>query len=1079
MALVVLAVWSGSGVALRAGVVVRGSWAAGVGLVALGLAGSGLPAVAAPVPAAVAAVAVSGSGLAGSGLAGVVRVPVAVRVPGVPGGVGVVSGDARLIVLWSAAAGRGRAVLAYQVGDRVASSSGKWGSWRVVKVKASARSRSVAGANGSLRQVRVRAKNAKGWGAWSPAVTARVGLPGAPSGLGVVAGPERFDASWAAASGNGSPVTAYRVQSRSWVSGAWTSWVTRSTADRSLTWVGLVANRSYQVRVAAVNKWGQGPFSAAKTVVPTPVIAPPLDTIPPGSVIALTVGTRTTSSIQLSWTNPTDADLASIVVRRATGSAPPATVTSGTAVVLPSATATSLVDTGLTAGTQYSYAVFAQDAMPNSSGPVSVTTSTLDPVDTTAPGPVTALTVGTRTTSSIQLSWTNPTDADLASILVRRATGPTPPATVTAGTGVALASATATGVSDTGLTAGTQYSYAVFARDGVANTSIPVSVTTSTLAAPDTTAPGPVTSLTVGTRTTSSIQLSWINPTDADLASIVVRRATGSTPPATVSAGSGVALATATATSVTDTGLTPGVTYSYAVFARDAVPNTSTPMTTTTDTLSGCIPTIVHVSGTLTADTTWAPDCALAYVVDSSLTIPTGITLTITPGSVVKANANADITVQGSLTASGSVGAPVVFTSTKDDSVGGDATGDGSASAPAPGDWGGIRLSDVGVVSLTDAVLRYGGSIAGSGSVLSLRRVLVEYSASDGVNISGTGDVSVRDSRFQDIAGVGVRVVGTSSDIYNAHAVSGVVTVTDSTFTRGRYGVALSLVDRPTVMRNSFSAVGSSLVSRCTPWWTTGQCRDVRSVALQVSGNLDFSKLTGNSGAGNGLDAMMINGHVVSGGSWPSQSWPVVIGGRPVFDAYDLDYFDEGANLAGQLFIDPGVDVVIPSGTVIKSYKGVLTVQGSLTASGSVGAPVVFTSTKDDSVGGDATGDGSASAPAPGDWGGIRLSDVGVVSLTDAVLRYGGSIAGSGSVLSLRRVLVEYSASDGVNISGTGDVSVRDSRFQDIAGVGVRVVGTSSDIYNAHAVSGVVTVTDSTFTRGRYGVALLWLIDRR
>jgi hypothetical protein len=45
------------------------------------------------------------------------------------------------------------------------------------------------------------------------------------------------------------------------------------------------------------------------------------------------------------------------------------------------------------------------------------------PPDTTPPGPVSGVTVTGTTTSSVALSWTNLTDADLAGVLIRRAAG--------------------------------------------------------------------------------------------------------------------------------------------------------------------------------------------------------------------------------------------------------------------------------------------------------------------------------------------------------------------------------------------------------------------------------------------------------------------------------------------------------------------------------------------------------------------------------------------------------------------------------------------------------------------------------
>ena len=224
----------------------------------------------------------------------------------------------------------------------------------------------------------------------------------------------------------------------------------------------------------------------ADPTTPPPPPPPALDTTPPGKVTGLAVGTRTTSSIPLAWTNPGDSDLAEVIVRRALGATAPATPTAGVGVALGTPKASSVTDNGLTADAAYSYAVFTRDASNNTNPtPATVTTSTTAAPDATPPGKVTGLAVGTRTTSSIALAWTNPGDSDLAEVIVRRALGATAPATPTAGVGVALGTPKASSVTDNGLTADAAYSYAVFTRDASNNTNpTPATVTTSTTAAP-------------------------------------------------------------------------------------------------------------------------------------------------------------------------------------------------------------------------------------------------------------------------------------------------------------------------------------------------------------------------------------------------------------------------------------------------------------------------------------------------------------------------------------------------------------------------------------------------------------------
>ncbi len=108
------------------------------------------------------------------------------------------------------------------------------------------------------------------------------------------------------------------------------------------------------------------------------------------------------------------------------------------------------------------------------------------------------------------------------------------------------------------------------------------------------------------------------------------------------------------------------------------------------------------------------------------------------------------------------------------------------------------------------------------------------------------------------------------------------MSVTGTTFEDNvRHAVTLTSIDRPRVSDNTFYDNGYGLVERCLPYWAGGACSQVRSVPVQVAGDLDLSKLGGNRGSGNGTDSLMLNGHVVAGSTWPSSSWPIVIGGRP------------------------------------------------------------------------------------------------------------------------------------------------------------------------------------------------------
>ena len=81
---------------------------------------------------------------------------------------------------------------------------------------------------------------------------------------------------------------------------------------------------------------------------------------------------------------------------------------------------------------------------------------------------------------------------------------------------------------------------------------------------------------------------------------------------------------------------------------------------------------------------------------------------------------------------------------------------------------------------------------------------------------------------------------------------------------------------------------------------------------------------------------------------------------------------DNSIATSATLTIEPGTVVKFQQGTSIA-----VGANGPIIADGSVAAPIVFTSFKDDLSGGDTNGDGASTAPARGDWGYINATASG------------------------------------------------------------------------------------------------------
>ncbi|QZN76204.1 S8 family serine peptidase [Paenibacillus sp. DR312] len=220
------------------------------------------------------------------------------------------------------------------------------------------------------------------------------------------------------------------------------------------------------------------------------------DVTPPANVTNLAIADKSENSISLTWKNPQDVDFAT---NNIFANNVKVGTTNGEVFTLEN----------LQSNTSYTIAVKSVDQNGNESAGEVVVAKT--DADVTAPAEVSNLAVAEKTTTSAKITWTNPTDSDFLRVNLTQ-------------NGTSVGNTTATEHEFKELTPNTTYVFDFKTEDmeGNVSTGQSVTVTTDDVPVVDTTAPAEVSGLNIGEVTTTSAEITWINPSDVDFEKVNV-----------------------------------------------------------------------------------------------------------------------------------------------------------------------------------------------------------------------------------------------------------------------------------------------------------------------------------------------------------------------------------------------------------------------------------------------------------------------------------------------------------------------------------------------------------------------------
>jgi len=374
------------------------------------------------------------------------------------------------------------------------------------------------------------------------------------------------------------------------------------------------------------------------------------------------------------------------------------------------------------------------------------------------------------------------------------------------------------------------------------------------------------------------------------------------------------------------------------------------------------------ITGTISTNTTWSPANGV-YIIDSSFSVASGTTLTIEPGTIIKAKTTwyGGPSIYGRLIAYGTSISPIYFTSISDDSVGGDTNGDGPSLGTA-GAWQGLYFKSGSEGSFNYVNLSYAG-VGG-------------YGYGDYVGMENDGGVlDIKHSNIYNnysiISNGAGGIMSTGFGIYNK---SGILSVSDSITDNNVIGIRIesgTTTISNTIFKNNIDNIGYGggygiYALGSEPLTLLNNTFSNNKKTAYVNASKEFIH-SGNKSQDQTNRGFEINGNISN---------------DLVFHSGDLPF------IIGSLTIEAGKTLTLEPGAILKMNdyysSGNIAVYGKLIAKGTKDKKIYITSLKDDSIGGDTNGDGNNTTPAPKDWNAIFLENGSTANFDNVNVSYGG-----------------------------------------------------------------------------------------